>query len=565
MPRGALKNSTGYESMNLTQLVMRLPQRHTSKIYSYENGRVAQRTHAEVFADVSAAVTALKGWGVKRGMRVGIRAPNCYQWIVYDLAIIELRAISVAFTDDFNAAAAEELRDRYDLSLLLVMASERPRHSPEASFVAYLDGENTSVKVAGGHGPAGNGASSDGSAGGLHHKRHAGTENSDGESFDRPWRIFSSGSSGGLKGMDLRRKGVEAWVDAFTQAVAPRPDDCLLLFLPISNFQQRPMYYAALWYGFDLIVTEPLRLFVALKDLKPTMLVAPPTLFEAFETRFYNLPKRKQLAAWAAGNLARVLPARATRKKVARLIFKQAHEALGGRMRLMITGMAPIKRATLDLFRLMQLPLCETYGLIECGSVTLNVPGASRIGSVGRPLAGVQVELAPDGEIIVRREHMTAVSYFECAQGENETTFIGDNRVASGDIGRLDKDGYLYLVGRKKEIIVTAGGEKVHPEVIESEINACPDVAKSVVLKNPDAPALVAIVLAKDPRDEAARTRIEQFVYHNGGHRAGMSVEKIVFTDLIFSRENGLLRPNLKLDRKGIAEHFRADIAAFDA
>lgn len=539
--------------MDLTKLVTRLPQRSAGNIYFYEKGRVAQRTHVEVYADVRAVVAKLEGWGVKAGMRVGIRAPNCYQWIIYDLAIIELRAISVAFTDDFNAATAEELREKYQLSLLLVMASERQRHSPQANFVACLDGENTNVKVA-----------CNGERGTASGQNPAGIE---GEDFVSPWRIFSSGSVSGLKGLAMNRRGVEAWVEAFTQAIVPRSGDRLLLFLPMSNFQQRPMYYAALWYGIDLIVTDPARLFLALKDLKPTILVAPPALFQGFETRLSNLPKWNQLAARVAGNVVRLLPVRRARERVAHLIFKQAYEALGGRMRMMITGMAPIKRATLDLFRLMQLPLFETYGLVECGSVTLNVPGASRIGSVGRPLPGVHIELAPDGEIIVRRDHMVALGYFECATGENEMTFIGDNRVASGDIGRLDKDGYLYLVGRKKEIIVTPGGDKVHPEVIESEIDACPDVAKSVVLKDPDAPALVAIVLPKDPGDEDARSRIEQFVNRNGGghQRATMSIGKIVFTDLIFSRENGLLRPNLKLDRRKIAEHFRAEIAAFDS
>lgn len=554
--------------MDLTKLVTRLPQRHTNSIHFYEGGRAARKTHAEVHADVKAAAATLAGWGVEAGMRVGILAPNSYRWIVYDLALIELRAVSVAFTDDFADADPEVLRDKYDLSLLLVASGQGARHPPAADFVARLDGENADVRVARRDRPAGgvrphaarsdNGNSAGADPDGL---------NAGGGNFDSPWLIFSSGSAGGLKGLVINRKGVETWIDSFTQAVAPRPDDRLLIFLPISNFQQRPMYYAALWYGFDVVVTEPARLFLALKDFKPTILVAPPALYEAFETRFDNVPKWKRLAARAGGGVARLLPSRAARVRAARLVFRQAHETLGGRMRLMITGMAPIKRATLDLFRLMQLPLYETYGLIESGSVALNVPGASRIGSVGRPLPGVQVELAEDGEIIVRREHLTAVRYFECAAGENEATFIGGNRVATGDIGRLDADGYLYLVGRKKEIIVTAGGEKVHPEVIESEIDACPDVAKSVVLKRPDAPALVAIVLPKDPRDDGARSRIEQHVLRggNGRQRASMSVEKVVFTSLAFTRENGLLRPNLKLDRKRIAEHFRADIAGAGA
>ncbi|HEX8090538.1 MAG TPA: AMP-binding protein [Blastocatellia bacterium] len=523
--------------MDLTKLVPRLAGRQKNSIYTFEKGRVVQRTHATLYSDVQAARARLVACGVKKGDRVGIRAQNCYQWIVYDLALIELRAVSVAFTEDFAEADARELCDKYKLSLMLVMASEGSRHTPDATFLACIDDENASAKAIDRGDPAAD------------------------ENFDRPWLIFSSGSSGGIKGLTLNRKGVEAWVEAFTGAVVPRQDDCLLLFLPISNFQQRPIYYAALWYGFDFIVTDPARLFLALKQLKPTILIAPPALYEAFETRFYNLAKWRRFVAQAAGEVVRRLPVRTAREKLARLIFKQAYEALGGRMRFMVTGMAPIKRTTLDLFARMQLPLYETYGLVECGSVALNVPGANKVGSVGRPLPGLRVELAEDGEIIVRREHMTALGYFECVEGESETTFIGNNCVATGDIGRFDEDGYLYLVGRKKEIIITAGGEKVHPEAIESLINSHPDVAKSVVLAGPSAASLFAIVLPKDPYDSAAKARIESFVEGINENRPAMSVGKVVFTEMLFLRENGFLRPNLKLDRKRIADHFRPELS----
>ena len=234
-------------------------------------------------------------------------------------------------------------------------------------------------------------------------------------------------------------------------------------------------------------------------------MIAPPTLFEAFETRFSNLPWWKRIAARVLGELARRAPFAGVRARFARAVFADAYGALGGRMRVMITGMAPIKRSTLELFALMQLPLYETYGLSECGSISLNVPSAHRIGSVGRLLPGVEVTLAGDGEIIVRREHATTRGYFACAEGEHERTFLGENRVATGDIGRFDEDGYLYLVGRKKEIIITRGGEKIHPEAVEAEIDACPDVAKSVVLGGGDLATLVAVVFPRDPGDPAAR------------------------------------------------------------
>lgn len=518
--------------MDLRNIVSRLEGRTDNRVITFEKGTVVQRSHATVHDDVLAARAALAGLGVQPGMRVGIRAPNSYQWIVHDLALIDLRAVSVAFTDDFAGVNAQELCDRYSLSLLLVPAGEIAGGRAEGPLVASLDGENTGVRAL-----------------------DRGLESTN-ETLECPGLIFSSGSSGGLKGLTLHRQGIEASIDVFAQAIDPRPDDCVLLFLPISNFQQRLIYYAALWYGFDLIVTDPSRLFRALKELRPTILIAPPTLYEAFETRFSNLAPWKRAVARAAADVIRLLPSPALRAKAAALLFREVYETLGGRMRFMVTGMAPIKRSTLKLFARMQLPLFETYGMIECGSIALNVPGAHRLGSVGRLLPGIEVELAQDGEIVVHKEHTISSGYFQSGEGEAERTFLGDHRLATGDIGRFDADGYLYLVGRKKEIIVTAGGEKVHPEALESEIDSCPWVAKAVVFGAPGTPSLSVVVLPKDPKDPAAAAHIERFVEGVNQRHPAISIGKVIFTDLAFTRENGFLRPNLKLDRRRISEHF---------
>jgi long-chain acyl-CoA synthetase len=523
--------------MDLRRLISHITeQKHQNVIVTFEKGQIVRRTHETVCADVAAACARLRSWGVQPGMRVGIWAGNCYEWIIYDVALLELRALSVAFTDDFAAMSADELIDKYSLSLLLVRATDQAhKNGRQSAAVAFLDAENDGIKAIDRSWPQ-----------------------TDAE-FETTGLIFSSGSSGKLKGLTLKRQGIEASVDAFTKVADPRPDDCLLLFLPISNFQQRLMTYAVLWYGVDVIVTDPARLFRALKDLHPTILIAPPVLYETFETRFFNLPAWKKWAARTLGGIARWLPAKSLREKFARVIFKDAYEALGGKMRFMVTGMAPIKRSALDLFKLMQLPLFETYGMIEFGGITLNFPGANRLGSVGRPLPGVRVELAADGEVIAVREHRIASDYFDCAEGESEKTFVAPDRVATGDVGRFDKDGYLYLIGRKKEMIVTAGGLKIHPEIPEAEIDACPDVARSVVFADADSPNLIAVVFPKNPQDESAKARIQQFVDGIHERRPSIIVGRIIFTDLALSRENGFLRPNLKVDRKKIAQHFLAE------
>jgi long-chain acyl-CoA synthetase len=519
--------------MDLRKLTSHIAERSsTNVILTFEKGQVVSRSHQTVVADIRAACSRLEAWGVKPGMHVGILACNCYQWIIYDLALLELRALSVAFTDDFAGMSADELIEKYSLSLLLVQASDQAHRSSQSGAVGLMDAESSETKAM---------------------DRPRGQTDSE---FDTIGVVFSSGSSGRLKGLTLSRRGIEASVDAFTKAVEPRSDDRLLLFLPISNFQQRMMYYSALWYGFDLIVTDPTRLFRALKDLHPTLLIAPPMLYEAFEGRFYNLPVWKRRMATVLGKLAGILPGRSLREKAARALFKDAYEALGGRMRFMVTGMAPTKRSTLEMFRLMQLPLFETYGITEFGGIALNLPSANKLGSVGRLLPGVQVELRPDGEVIAIREHRIASGYCECAEGEEQQTFVSPDRVATGDIGQFDDDGFLYLVGRKREMIITAGGTKIHPEIPEAAIDACPEVARSVVLADPDANGLVAVVLPRNPEDKSAEARIRQFVDEMGERQPGITVGRIIFTDSPFSRENGFLRPNLKLDRKKIMQHF---------
>ena len=199
-------------------------------------------------------------------MRVGILACNCYQWINYDLALLELRAQSVAFTDDFAGMSADELLDKYSLSLLLIQQSDHVHRESRSVAVAFIDAENSGIQAI---------------------ERPRGKIDWE---FNNTGIVFSSGSSGRLKGLTLSRAASRP---VLTHSRIPRNPGLTIGFcfsFPISNFQQRLMYYSALWYGFDLIVTDPPRLFRVSKDLHPTILIAPPMLYEAFENRFYSLP-----------------------------------------------------------------------------------------------------------------------------------------------------------------------------------------------------------------------------------------------------------------------------------
>jgi long-subunit acyl-CoA synthetase (AMP-forming) len=517
--------------MELRNLVAALPERR-SAIYTFERGKAARYSHADLHADVLRARDCLAAWGVKPGTRVGIYAPNSYAWLVYDLALIELGAISMPFTDDFAGKVNQELLDIYNIALLLISKSQARLFPQKPAHVAFLDGDNDGVRVLE-RPPSG-----------------------DPDEADQHSLVFSSGSAGGLKGLVISRKGVETTLPPVFEALGTRTGDRLLLFLPMSNFQQRNMCYGALWYDFDIIITDYTQLFAAMPALNPTILIAPPVLYQMIHAEYEKYPGWKKQLWSILGAALSSLPSARARQAAARMLFADFYKQFGGRMRLLVTGMAPIRRNIGKFFEQLQLPLCESYGMVEAGSITFRPASSRDYGSVGKLLKGIEVSIEPDGEIIVCRDNPMTLRYFQCADGENERTFIDQSRVATGDMGRFDGNGNLYLLGRKKELLITAGGVKLHPEAIEQELNNSPDIAHSVIFLKPDAAHLTCVVDLVPPAGEDVCARVTKFVNSLPAAKKAAPFVEVIFADEAFTAENGMLRPNLKIDRKAIAARY---------
>jgi long-subunit acyl-CoA synthetase (AMP-forming) len=309
-----------------------------------------------------------------------------------------------------------------------------------------------------------------------------------------------------------------------------------------------------MWYDFDIIVTDYTQLYPALKLLGPTILIAPPIFYQLIHNRF-GAPGAKSLRQKLVAPLLGLPLSRNLRKAFAKWAFRDVYAVFGERMRLLISGMAPLNRNAIKFFDHLQLPLCESYGLMEAGSLTYRPAFSPKYASVGKPLDGVTIQFQEDGEIIVQRERFLTRKYFQCAPGENESTFLDGSHIATGDIGRLDEDGYLYLLGRKKELIVTPGGYKIHPEVLEGELNGCDDIVQSVIFQRPGVSHLTCVVVRGEDHSENAMRRIRKYV---DGVMAGRKIRigEITFAEEPFSTQNGMLRPNLKLNRKGIAAKY---------
>ena len=511
--------------MNLIALLNRLPD-SPARVCWVERGEIVRRSARELDADVEREAERLRGCGIGPGSRVGIRAANGYRWLVVDLALLRLRAQSAAFTADFDDENDDALIEGHALALLFV--DRRQPGGTGRTCVIEIGDEETRVEALT---PAG--------------------ANDDPE-FDQPWLAFSSGSAGGVKGLMLSRRGVEAAVAEVAGALGCTPADSLLLFLPMSNFQQRLLLYGVLWIGGELILSDPLSVFNALRVVAPTIIVAPPVFYDLICTKVAALPLGKRAVLGAFDVATRALPRRLA-DALRRRVYRPVHQALGGKVRLLITGMAPTRRETLLACRRMALPLFETYGQIEVASIAINLPGASRLGSVGRVLPGVELKFAADGEILVRRSRPVTLGYTQAAAGEAERVFLADGWVASGDLGWLDRDGYLHLAGRKKLLLISPGGTKYHPELLEGQVADCPGVRGAVVYQ--DARQGEVRLIASVESEGAAESIRAVLARHNRAHPE-FCVSRNVVTAEAFSVQNGLLRPNLKIDRQAVIARF---------
>lgn len=498
--------------MKLDDIVQRLPGHTATLLFVNDKGVETSKTFQDLHADTLALAAQLRLRGVVAGCRIGIAAPSSYAWMVWDLACLCLHCVSVALPNEKPQRELQELIRAYELTLLAVEPAwldEASVHNERvidiASFAAVAAQPLEPRPVA--------------HADGTHSL------------------VFSSGTTGRTKGLVISRPGTEKLLELYHDAFGVEPDERFMTFLPFANYQQRMVYYFCLYHGVDFVSVPFQLLFAGLKKHEPSFVIAPPILYETL----HNLVR--------AG-----VPREAAKDREA--LSARLAELTGGRIRYMVTGMAPIKRSALDFFWDHGIKLYEAFGITEAGMVAWNKPGAVRVGTVGRPAEAGTVTLSEEGEVIVTRDALLSLGYFESSEEDAMATFIGPRSVATGDIAQFDDEGYLTVVGRKKDAIITSNGEKFHPEPIEAMLHRDPRISVAVVVAD-DRRGLSAVISTRLHEDPAVRADVRAYVaLLNQELPAQQQIRQVLFTDMDFSVENGLRTKNLKLNRKAIAAAF---------
>lgn len=491
---------------DLRRLGVYLAQHARAHVLHYEGAEPQRTSYAQLARDVTRAAARLREARLSDGGRLGILGTNSYAWIVWDLAALAERCRLIAIPPETARRDLAELCEELDLAHLLVSRDILLECGPSPRFVSSLASLGESV---------------------LSSRAVQRTVEPDPD-FLAPSSIFSSGSTGRLRSMLTSRRGCQEMIESFAHDFALGAADTMLVFLPLSNYQQRVMVYAAVWKGANIALGDGQRLFRVMREGKPTVIIAPPAFYEGI---------RLQCGAHASSH--------------------GASAALGGAVRCLITGMAPIRGSTLEFFSKAGLPLFEAYGITEAGIVAWNRPGQIRAGSVGKPVRNTHVELAADGEVIVQKLHLNTLGYVD--EKDQDGIYLGDGRVATGDVGRFDQDGFLYLIGRKKEIIVTHTGCKIHPEVVEQRVNACSAVRECAAFGGVEGRVISVAVVIDATASEAEKDLVRQHLRAvNRALDRCARVTHLSFAIAPFSIENGMLTRNLKLNRRAIAASFAA-------
>ena len=437
----------------------------------------------EVYEMTEQLAHGLVSLGVDKGDRVVILSNTCPEWFYSDLAIMGLHAITVPIYPSSTGA---------DVGLIVRTCQPKVIIAENAHQLAKISegAQEPRPRLVLFNGRSDNSAILPLfellSLGREHRREHPNFFSSRLET-SRPEDIatilFTSGTTGQPRGVVLSHRQILSEVRDLFSSAQLSADDKFLSFLPYAHIVGRCESLITLYLGGTLAFAESIeRLRLNLKEAKPTVLVGVPRVFEKIFSSIQNqmalAPIQKQLFSWALAVGRRrsrneqrgaflSTPLFLESFAVDRLLFRQVREQLGGNLRFAICGGAPLSPDICEFFHALGLLILEGYGLSETtGGIAINTPFAYRFGTVGKPLGDAKIQLAEDGEILVRSEKVM-LEYYQDPEATKEA-FTEDGFFKTGDIGEFTAEGFLRITDRKKDLIKTVGGKYVAPQKLEN-------------------------------------------------------------------------------------------------
>ncbi len=416
--------------------------------------------------------SALQKLGITRGDRVAILSENRPEWAISDLAIMSVGAITVPLHATFSGRAVCTVLTHSKSKILIVSNIDflnkvllGKKHLKNLEKIIVIEKQFKAIMSM--HKP---------------------------EEFEKVFLdpddvcsiIYTSGTTGTPKGVMLTHRNFLSNVEAVNEIIPVKQNDIFLSFLPLSHVLERMAgYYMPLCYGAAIAYAESSKqLPQNLKEVKPTILISVPRIFEKFHDAIWDKinklsPLQKNFFKWALKQKKGSF----SHKIADYLAFKKIRGQLGGRMRLAISGGASLNENIAKFFSKIGITILEGYGLTETSPViAANMEEDFKFGTVGKIVPGVKVKIADSKEILVKGPNVFQ-EYFENKK-ETKNAFNKEGWLLTGDLGFIDKQGFLTIIGREKEMLLTSGGKNVWPEPIENLLNNDRFISQSIAVGN---------------------------------------------------------------------------------
>lgn len=541
----------------------------------------------QVFRDmVIDLAKGLIGLGVNKGDSVAIVSHTRWEWTALDMAIMSIGALTVPVYETNSASQVSWIFN--DSKVTLAIAEDDGQRDKIESVRSEVPTLRNVFVI---------------EAGGLNAIKTYGESVTDAEFWeykeashgdDRATIVYTSGSTGTPKGVELTHRNFAFLVLSALQYM-PRagawPNRRLLLFLPLSHVFARFMEFFSFGGTISLALSSNMKTMV--KDFEtfgPTLLLAVPRVYE----KVYNAASQRAGTGFAGKMFMRAaenarewskaeqkgeqlpIAGRIAHAFYEQVVYKKIRTIFGPNADFAITGGAPMDSELSHFFNGIGMPVLEGYGMTEtCGPVCVSLPEDNRIGTIGMPMCGITAGIAEDGELVVKGP-LVCRGYHN--NPEVTTQQITDGWLHTGDLGDISEDGFISITGRKKDLIITAGGKNVSPGLLEASVMTSPVVNQCLVIgdKKPFVAALVTLDLADankwlesqgaKPEPDLASLAKNAIVHAeveravnaaNEGVSRAESIRKFEILPDEFTEANGMLTPSLKTRRAQIVEHYR--------
>lgn len=554
--------------------------------YKTEDG-TWQPYSAQVFRDmVIDLAKGLIGLGVNKGDSVAIVSRTRWEWTALDMAIMSIGALTVPVYETNSASQVSWIFN--DSKVTLAIAEDDGQRDKIESVRSEVPTLRNVFVI---------------EAGGLNAIKTYGESVTDAEFWeykeashgdDRATIVYTSGSTGTPKGVELTHRNFAFLVLSALQYM-PRagawPNRRLLLFLPLSHVFARFLEFFSFGGTISLALSSNMKTMV--KDFEtfgPTLLLAVPRVYE----KVYNAASQRAGTGFAGKMFMRAaenarewskaeqkgeqlpITGRIAHAFYEQVVYKKIRTIFGPNADFAITGGAPMDSELSHFFNGIGMPVLEGYGMTEtCGPVCVSLPEDNRIGTIGMPMCGITAGIAEDGELVVKGPLVCKGYHNNPGVTAQQIT---DGWLHTGDLGDISEDGFISITGRKKDLIITAGGKNVSPGLLEASVMTSPVVNQCLVIgdKKPFVAALVTLDLADannwlesqgaKPEPDLASLAKNAIVHAeveravnaaNEGVSRAESIRKFEILPDEFTEANGMLTPSLKTRRAQIVEHYR--------